>query len=195
MTRSTRGRTATEKAAQRVPVVGDKVSVTITGHVTSVEDLNADTLYPSVEVTGHDGFVHNIYPYSGMNKFIVKKAAKAPVPFHATTRAGQVWVTTDGFWFARISNPNVALRFTPADLSDETKMTTLAEDDFFRRYPDAILAFNDGWKRESEMTEDERRALAEQDLRGDVNVLDIQDFSSSSKGIDVTELLNALRRG
>jgi hypothetical protein len=67
---------------------------------------------------------------------------KAIIPPHSKVRPGQVWDTPDGLYFARISRSDIPLRLTPADLSNETGLKTLAENEFFIRYPAARPIFN-----------------------------------------------------
>jgi hypothetical protein len=66
---------------------------------------------------------------------------KATVPPHRKVKSGQVWETSDGKWFARISRSNLPPRLTPEDLTEEKGYKTLDESSFFIKYPDAKLVF------------------------------------------------------
>lgn len=69
----------------------------------------------------------------------------AIVPPHKPLKPGQVWRTTSGDrftqWFVRRSRPDIPYRVTPDDLTAESGLKTLTEEEFFLQYPDATLVY------------------------------------------------------
>jgi hypothetical protein len=125
--------------ASKAPVkCGTKVEVTVRGTVKHVRaDEKDNPRYRIVDSDGTANWVTVADPIA-QNLLIV-------APAHVPVRAGQVWATgtnDDVWWFVRISRPDISPRFTPSDLSDKKGLGTISEEQFFERYPHAILKYS-----------------------------------------------------
>jgi hypothetical protein len=95
-----------------------------------------DVFHGAQRVRDGAGLDHWLYPWSDAVPIIV---ISPPPPLVA---AGQLWMTGDGAYMARISRKDLPLRMTPSDQSPEAGLTTVDVDRFFRIYPDATLEYD-----------------------------------------------------
>jgi hypothetical protein len=95
-----------------------------------------DVFHGAQRVRDAAGFDHWLYPYSDATPVIIISPAPPLIA------PGQVWMTSYGAYMARISRKDLPLRMTPADLTQETGLTTVDVDSFFDIYPDAVLVFD-----------------------------------------------------
>lgn len=106
------------------PGLGTEVKITVEGKV--------------VSTYGDEGFIIDKDGYQLYFKtHIVDIERLLP-----DVKPGSVYQTDDGPYMARISRRDIPLRFTPADLSVESELTTLPIEKFFDKYPQAKLVFS-----------------------------------------------------
>ena len=110
---------------------GTEIEVTIRGMVRNQD--GSDFHDGSLRVVDSNGYSHWVY---------FDSAVHVISPPHAEVKTGQVWETSDGAWFARISRLDLPIRMTPHDMSAESGLATLEVNDFFTMYPAAVLAYD-----------------------------------------------------
>ena len=117
---------------------GTRVTAAVTGVIMNNGGGRGsrDVFHGAQRVRDDDGFDHWLYPYSDVTPVIVVN----PAPPAAAP--GQLWMTADGAYMARISRTDLPLRMTPADLTEEAGLKTVDADTFFRIYPHALLLFD-----------------------------------------------------